>query len=149
MAENRQMPNGSTSTTRRIDAALLLLRLASGPAFLYHGSAILFGWFGGSGPARFASAHHWPLVMGYLVGFAQVAGGLAIMSGVLFRLGTTAVFIVMLGAIFLVHLRNGFDISNGGAEYALAQLLISGALLLLGPGRYSLISFAPNSVRNF
>jgi hypothetical protein len=32
----------------------------------------------------------------------------------------------MLGAIFLVRLPHGFDVSSGGGEYALTQLLRAG-----------------------
>jgi putative oxidoreductase len=46
--------------------------------------------------------------------------------------------IVMLGAIFLVHLPKGFDSTKGGFEYALTQLLIAVAVLIAGPGPYSL-----------
>jgi putative oxidoreductase len=132
-----------------MDLAVLLLRIASAPAFLYHGSAILFGWFGGTGPALFAASHHWPLLIAYLVGAAQVGGGLAILTGILFRLGAASVLLVMVGAILLVHLPHGFNVENGGVEFAFAQLLIAGALLLMGPGRYSLEYFAPPSVRRF
>src|SRR5690348_720328 len=110
------------------DAALLVLRIASGLAFLYHGSAILFGAFGGPGPQKFAAFLHLPVVIGYLVGLAQFAGGLAILSGVLIRLGAACVIVVMLGAILLVHLPHGFDVGKGGAEYAFMQLLIAIAL---------------------
>jgi putative oxidoreductase len=107
-------------------------------AFLYHGSGILFGAFGGPGPQQFASSHQWPLFLAYLVGLAQVGGGLAVLSGILFRVGAICIIGVMLGAIFLVHLPHGFDVSQGGAEYALTQLLLAIALLLIGPGTYSL-----------
>jgi len=53
----------------------------------------------------------------------------------------------MLGAIFLVHLANGFDVTQGGVEFALTQLLIATALLLAGPGRYSLGSRLPPSLQ--
>ena len=139
--------NANTSAAVRTDLALLLLRAASAPAFLYHGSAILFRWFGGPGPERFAASHYWPIAIAYLVGMAQVAGGLAIVSGILFRVGAASVSIVMVGAISLVHLRNGFDVTSGGAEYAIAQLLIAAALLLMGPGTYSLAFLAPSSMR--
>jgi uncharacterized membrane protein YphA (DoxX/SURF4 family) len=43
---------------------------------------------------------HMPTVVGYLVGLAQFAGGLAILSGVLIRLGAACIVVVMLGAIF-------------------------------------------------
>lgn len=138
------IPAEKTSTTEaaHIDLALLLLRIASAPAFLYHGSAILFAWFGGAGSAVFAASHHWSLLIAYLVGAAQVGGGLAILTGILFRLGAVSILLVMVGAILLVHLPNGFNVENGGVEYALVQLLIAGALLLMGPGRYSLKLFA-------
>jgi putative oxidoreductase len=123
--------------------ALLILRLASAMAFLYHGGGILFGAFGGPGPQQFAAFHHWPAVLGYLVGLAQFCGGLAVLSGVLFRFGAACIIAVMLGAIFMVHLPNGFDVGHGGAEYALTQLLLAVAFLFSGPGRYSLALLLP------
>jgi putative oxidoreductase len=127
----------------QISAALLVLRIASALAFLYHGSGILFGAFGGPGPHQFAAGHQWPVVVAYLVGLAQLAGGLAVLTGMLFRLGAACIIAVMLGAIFLVHLPHGFDVSKGGAEYALTQLLLAIALLFTGPGAYSLSSLLP------
>src|SRR2546426_1912705 len=56
----------SNTLPAKISTALLLLRIASAMAFLYHGSAILFGSFGGPGPQQLAASHHWPVVMGYL-----------------------------------------------------------------------------------
>ncbi len=136
-----------TPGTGRIDTALLILRIASASAFLYHGSGILFGAFGGPGPRQFAESHYWPFIIGFLVGVAEVAGGLAVLSGVLFRLGAACIVVVMVGAIFLVHLPHGFDVVNGGAEYALTQLLLAVAFLLMGPRAYSLASRLPASLQ--
>jgi putative oxidoreductase len=88
-----------------------------------------------------------PLVAAYLVGLAQIAGGLAILTGVLFRIGALCIIIVMLGAIFMVHLPHGFDVGKGGFEYALTQLLIAAAFLFTGPGAYSLNPSLPESMR--
>jgi putative oxidoreductase len=132
----------------RINAALLILRIASAAAFLFHGSQILFGAFGGLGPGQFAIGHHWPVIVGYLIGLAQFGGGLAILTGVLFRLGALCIVIVMLGAIFTVHLPKGFDIGNGGMEYTFTQLLLAIAFLLTGPGAYSLAPLLPRSLQN-
>lgn len=122
----------------RINAALLVLRIAAALVVLYHGSAILFGLFGGPGPARFAASRHAPVFVGYLVGLAQFCGGLAVLSGVLFRLGAACIIIVMLGAIFLVHISHGFNIANNGIEFALTELLLTTALLLAGPGDWAI-----------
>ena len=127
--------------------ALLLIRIAAGLVFLYHGSGILFGAFGGPGAQGFAAHMHAPVIMAYLVGLAQFAGGLAILTGLLIRVGAACIIIVMLGAIFLAHLAHGFDISKGGMEYALTQLLIALALLIAGGGAYSLSSLLPEGLR--
>ncbi len=127
----------------RTNTAILLLRIASGWAFLYHGSAILLGAFSGPGPKGFAASHHWPVAVAYLVGLAQVTGAVAILTGLLFRLGAAFVFIVMVGAIVLVHLPHGFDVSNNGIEYPLTQLMVATAFVLAGPGAYSLAGWLP------
>ena len=127
----------------QINAALLIIRIASALAFLYHGSSILFGAFGGPGPQQFAATHNMPVTVGYLVGLAQFAGGVAVLTGVLIRFGAACIAVVMLGAIFTVHSPHGFDVSNGGMEYALTQLLLAIALILTGPGAYSLAPRLP------
>ncbi len=88
-------------------------------------------------------------MVGYLVGLAQFAGSLAILTGVLIRIGAICAIVVMLGAIFLVHLPHGFDIAKGGFEYALTQLLIAAVFLLVGAGRYSLGPALPKAVRRW
>src|SRR2546425_13029368 len=54
----------SSSVPARINAALFILRVASALVFLYHGSAILFGAFGGPGPGGFAAFMHMPVAIG-------------------------------------------------------------------------------------
>jgi hypothetical protein len=58
-----------------------------------------------------------------------------------------SILVVILGAIFLVHLPHGFDINKGGIEYPLIQLLIALALLFADAGRYSLAGSLPPSLR--
>ena len=130
-----------------ISIALLIVRIAAGLPFIYHGSAILFGAFGGPGPHGFAAFMHAPDIVGYLVGLAQFGGGLAILTGIFIRIGALCTMIVMLGAIFLVHLPHGFDVSKGGAEYALALFLVSVSLLVAGGGEYSLSSVLSEGLR--
>jgi uncharacterized membrane protein YphA (DoxX/SURF4 family) len=105
--ENGRMalfPSDSTSASGPVSLALLIVRIATALPFLYHGSAILFGAFGGPGPHGFASSLNAPDIVGYLVGLAQFGGGLAILTGILIRFGALCIVIVMLSAIFMVHL---------------------------------------------
>lgn len=127
--------------------ALLAFRIAGSIPVLYHGCAILFGAFGGPGPQNFAAFLHQPAVVGYLVGLAQFAGGLAILLGAFQRLGSICIIIVMAGAIWLVHLPHGFDINNGGFEFALTVLLVNLGLLISGPGAYSLSGILPGPLK--
>jgi putative oxidoreductase len=140
-------PGMPSSESPQLNLALLVLRLACALPLLYHGSGILFGVLGGPGPAKFAAFMHAPAAVGYLVGLAQFAGGLAILTGAFLRVGAVCVMIVMLGAIFLVHLPHGFDINRGGYEFALTELLLAFALLLAGPGAWSFGNVVPASLR--
>ncbi|HZS54139.1 MAG TPA: DoxX family protein [Bryobacteraceae bacterium] len=130
-----------------MNAALLLIRIASAAAFLYHGSGILFGTFDGPGPAQFAASMHQPPIVGYLVGAGEFFGGLAILFGLFTRIGAACIIVIMMGAMMLVHRQHGFDIGHQGIEYAFVQLLIALALLLTGPGVYSLAVLAPPAIR--
>ena len=127
--------------------ALLTFRIACSLPVLYHGCAIAFGMFGGPGPQGFAGFTHLPLSAAYLVGFAQFAGGLAILLGALQRIGSVSIIIVMIGAIYLVHLPHGFDINKGGYEFALTVLLVAVGLLFSGPGAYSLARALPGPLK--
>jgi putative oxidoreductase len=123
-----------TGGARELNLELLIMRVACALPFIFHGCAILFGMFGGPGPQGFAAFMHMPVAVGYLVGLAQFAGAVC-------------VIIVMLGAIFIVHLPHGYDIAHGGLEYALTELLLALGLLLAGPGKYSLASVLPELLR--
>ena len=85
--------------------------------------------------------------MGYMVGIGQFFGGLAILLGIFTRIAAAGIAIIMLGAIYLVHLPHGFDVSRGGFEYAFTMLLIALALVFTGPGAYSLAAAMPSSLR--
>jgi putative oxidoreductase len=140
-------PGIPASESLQLNFALLIMRLACALPLLYHGSGILFGVLGGPGPANFAAFMHAPAAVGYLVGLAQFAGGLAILTGAFLRVGAACAMIVMFGAIFLVHLPHGFDIGHGGYEFALTELLLAFGLLISGPGAWSLRNILPAPLR--
>lgn len=118
------------------------LRVGAGVIFAAHGAQKLFGWFGGYGLEGTAG---WMasigLEPGYLMalaaGSAEFFGGLALLAGFLVRPAALVLTVTMLVAIVTAHLANGFFISNGGYEYALALMLVSLALLIRGGGSFS------------
>jgi putative oxidoreductase len=137
----------SSEPVRELNFELLIMRVACSLPFIYHGAAILFGAFGGPGPHNFAAYMKAPVIVGYLVGLAQFAGGIAILLGALLRVGAVCVVIVMAGAILLVHIHHGYDVSHGGMEYALTEFLLSFGLLLAGAGKFSLAGILPAPLR--
>ena len=125
-------------TARQVDLALLILRLALGAVFIAHGGQKLFVYglegvtdsFGKMGvPAA--------SVMGPVVAFVELLGGVAIVLGLLARLAALGIACVMIGAIALVHLPNGFFLPQG-IEFTLVLLASALALVLTGAGRYSI-----------
>lgn len=127
-----------TTTDPRRDAALAALRVAIGAVFAAHGAQKLFvygiegvtGAFGGMGVP-------FPGLIGPLTGVVELAGGLALVVGLMTRLAGLGLAVVMLGAIGFVHINAGFWAPNG-VEFPLTLLAGAAALALAGAGRYSL-----------
>ncbi|MBN1540991.1 DoxX family protein [candidate division KSB1 bacterium] len=100
-----------------------LLRVALASVFIYHG----FMKFPVGG---FAQAMGMPVFVALLVALAELGGGILVLVGgftkdIVTRLGALAIVPVMLGAIFMVHLKNGWNIMNGGAEFVTVLLLVA------------------------
>jgi putative oxidoreductase len=126
-----------------IDTALLLARIALALPFVFHGASIAFGAFGGPGLQGFSGFTHMPLAMAVLVGYGEFLGGLGILFGVLSRIAGAGMVLIMLGAIGLVHLKNGYDGTKNGFEHPLTLLILALAILAAGPGRLALGRLLP------
>jgi len=121
---------------------LLLLRVVVGGTMFSHGAQKLFGCFGGHGlrgTAGFFGSLGWraPLAMAFLAGLAETSG-LALAAGFLTPLAALGITVVLLNAIFVVHLKNGFFNGDGGIEFPLALASVAVALAATGPGRFSI-----------
>lgn len=123
-----------------IDWALLAGRVAGGVIFMAHGSQKLFGAFGGPGLAGIMGPDGpgGGGIIGLLVGIGEFFGGLGLLVGFLSRFSAAALIVIMLGAIALVHGKNGFFLSDRGYEYNLALIGLCLPILIAGPGRFSL-----------
>jgi putative oxidoreductase len=148
-----------TVHTRRHDNgwALVPLRLAVGFGFAAHGWAKL-----SRGPASFgailaALGVPFPHTMAWVTSVVELAGGIAVMSGVFVPVVAGPLIVVMLTAMFSVHLRYGFSsvrllgVTNAGASfgpigYEMNILYIAGltTLILGGAGRGSIDRWLAN-----
>jgi putative oxidoreductase len=123
------------------DTISLILRIVLGVAFFLHGSQKVLGWFGGYGLEGTAGYFQQTFGIGaflfYLAAFAEFLGGIGLLLGVLTRLASVGISIVMLTAIFVVHIPNGYFNGASGFEFPLAYLTIAVVIFLLGPGKFS------------
>ena len=129
-----------TSTTpskTNLDVGLLILRVVAGIVMFAHGYQKVFT-FGITGVTGSFTQMGVPMagISAPLVAFVELLGGLALILGILTRLVAIPIAIDMLGAIFLVHLKNGF-FAPAGFEFPLTLMSVAVALALLGPGAIS------------
>ncbi len=122
--------------------ALLIARLVVGGIFMAHGAMKLFGAFGGHGFLTKFIGMLGPI--GYLVVVAEFFGGLGLVLGVLSRFSAFWLIVDMIGAIALVHGKNGFFLGPKlGFEYNVSLIGLLAVILLAGPGRLSLSYLLP------
>ena len=129
----------------------LVLRIGVGVILAAHGAQKLFGWFGGYGLEGtgqwMASIGLEPgYLMALLAGAAEFFGGIALIIGFLTRPAAIVSAFTMLVAMFSVHWANGFFLSNGGIEFALALTLASATIALQGAGKISVDGLISNKM---
>ncbi len=129
--------SASVAGSSRLQLALFILRVVVGLIFVIHGGQKLFV-FGFGGVIGFFTKAGIPLPMisGPVVTLVEFLGGLALIAGVVTPVAAILIACDMLGAIFLVHLKNGFFAPNG-FEYPFALLAAAVCLALAGAGAYS------------
>src|SRR5712672_2737861 len=127
--------------------ATTILRVVLGVVFFAHGAQKMLGWFGGFGfHGTMGAFTHMgmPAPMAFLIICTEFFGGLGLIVGLLTRIASLGVAGLMVGAIFMVHLANGFFMNwmgtqkGEGFEFHLLALAMAAALLLRGAGAFSL-----------
>ncbi|MBB6405464.1 DoxX family protein [Arthrobacter sp. AZCC_0090] len=76
-------------------------------------------------------------VVAPIVATIELAGGIALIAGVLTRVFAALLTLDMLGALFLVHAPAGLFVEKGGYELVLALAAAVAAVALTGAGRIS------------
>jgi putative oxidoreductase len=120
-------------------AALLLLRLIVGAAFVFHGWGKIqtpFGWNPPESPIFI------PVVFQFLAAISEFGGGIALILGLLTPIGSLGIGCTMAVAVYLhsMVMKDPFVNMTGGSSYepALVFLGIALVILALGPGKFSL-----------
>ena len=128
------------------NAGMLIVRLTLGIVMFPHGAQKLLGWFGGAGfsaTLKGMTGMGLPAAVVILVIAVEFLGSLSLILGFLGRLSALGFLGLMLGAIFMVHLPNGFFMNwmgsqkGEGIEYHILVIGIALAILVKGSGSLS------------
>ena len=127
-----------SASASKAETAALLLRVTMGIAFLAH-AWLKIAVFTPAGTVQFFQSLGIPGPLAYLVIFAELAGGVALILGVATRWVSLALIPVMIGAT-LAHSGAGFFFSNqgGGWEFPAFWTVALVVQALLGNGSYAL-----------
>ena len=124
--------------SRLTTTAITTLRIVLGFVFAAHGWQKFNEWTIAGTQASFAKMGVPAAeIAAPAVAVLELAGGIALIAGILTRVVAALLALDMLGALFLVHAPAGVFAANGG--YELVLLLAAGAfaLALTGAGRAS------------
>jgi putative oxidoreductase len=126
---------------RRLDLGLTLLRLVTGFIFAMHGYQKLFVMgIGGVTDAFTHMGAPLPGISAPIFAFCEFFLGIAVMLGLLTKIGALWFIIDMLGAIAVVHIKNGWS-KPGGMEFPVLLLIASVVVFLGGPGCYAIDNY--------
>ncbi len=131
--------------TTQADYGAALLRISLGVAALAHGLVLKVLTFGVAGTVGYFESIGYPAIFAYLVMFGEIAGGLALITGVYARSAAVLMIPILLGAA-LQHAPNGwvFNATGGGWEYPVFWAAASLTSALIGPGALTLrLPFLP------
>ena len=129
------------------DRVLLLLRLALGVVMFPHGAQKALGWYGGAGLdatiAQFGQMGI-PAFFSMLVVAAEFLGAILLVVGFLGRVAAFGIACVMVGAVIMVALPNGFFMNwsgqqaGEGFEYHILAFVFAAVIMWRGSGAASI-----------
>lgn len=115
------------------DVAMMGVRVAVGVVFIVHG-------MGKFNPGFAFALDNWgmPAAMQVPIALAEVVPGILLIIGILTRISSGLLAIVMLGAIFLVKGAQVFAGDGPATEFDIVLLAAALLVVVMGPGRISL-----------
>lgn len=136
------------NTNRTFNFSLLLARVILGTVIAAHGSQKLLGWFGGFGfdgtMGFFTEAIGLPAIAALLIILAESIGMVALIFGLFSRILSSAIILIMAGAIATTHGAFGFFLNWSGTqggegyEFHLLVIALASVISLNGAGSYSI-----------
>ena len=148
---------GTAPAGRRVDVALVVVRIALAWIFVYYGGSKLFGWFDGAGihgtslfMANFAHLRPGGL-FAVLGGLLEFGGAIALVLGLGSRLVGVGLVVDMVIAMVKVTWANGIHPTKAppvwvgnlaGYEVNVVLAALALVVVLLGAGRFSLDALA-------
>lgn len=129
-------PFAPAATSARTGLALFAIRAIVGLGFIFHGMMKVHAGFSDwMGPHGFA-----PMWLQSVVTVVEVGGGAALIAGLLTPIAAFLLAIDMIVAIFRFHIPAGGHFVGGRFSYEvpLDYLIVVIAMLVAGPGRFSL-----------
>ena len=125
-----------------------VLRVALGTVIFAHGSQKVLGWFGGYGYEAtmnfLTQGAGLPAAIAFMVIVIEFLGAAGLIVGLGGRVAAIGIGSVMVGAIFTVHLPNGFFMNWSGAqpgegfEFHILAIALAAGVAIAGSGAYSL-----------
>ncbi|MFB2003765.1 DoxX family protein [Staphylococcus warneri] len=103
---------------------LLLIRLMLGITFTIHGSQKVFSGF--KEPMEMMSGLGFPAFLGIILGVFEFIGGILMIIGLFSNYVAAGFIVIMLGALFTVHLSQGYMAS----ELVILLLIMSIAVMV-------------------
>lgn len=122
-----------------IDLGLLVLRVGIGIVFIFHGYPKLMGgvetWTQIGSAMSMIGINFTPAFWGFMAAFAEAVGGVLIIFGLMHRpIALMLVFTMIVALLMHVTAGDPFGIYSN----ALKALIVFVALLITGPGKYSI-----------
>ena len=129
------------TTPRKVvlNVALLVLRIGIGISFVFvYGYEKILGgpetWANLGSNMAVLGITFWPVAWGFMAAFAEFAGGILLMLGLAFR----PALVLLSGTMIVAALGHTLGDIGGGPWHATEMLTVFIALLLTGPGAFSL-----------
>ncbi|WP_245850407.1 DoxX family protein [Longimonas halophila] len=135
------MPSNAMTSNRKtaFNIALLVLRIGIGISFVFvYGYEKILGgpetWTDLGSNMAVLGITFWPVVWGFMAAFAEFVGGILLMLGFVFR----PALVILSGTMIVAAIGHTFGDIGGGPWHATEMLTVFIALLITGPGAYSL-----------